>query len=239
MSNFHFTAQKTFKKRLLRLGEDKKNTFCYGSLGVDAILKEKLITKNELQKKLGIKFSKRNLIFVFHPVNSLINKSKYDLKEILKAINGLKDTSIIATYSGLENGAEDFIRILKKNSQKNKNFYLFKSLGSKNFLSLMKHVDAIIGNSSSGIIEMASFKKATINIGGRQEGRLQSKNTINCSINKRAIISSINKIYKKDFQKKLKAVKNIYYKKNSTKLTVNKILSINLSKVKIKKFIDN
>lgn len=239
LSNFHFTAQKTFKKRLLRLGEDKKNTFCYGSLGVDAILKEKLITKNELQKKLGIKFGKRNLIFVFHPVNSLINKSKYDLKEILKAINGLKDTSIIATYSGLENGAEDFIRILKKNSQKNKNFYLFKSLGSKNFLSLMKHVDAIIGNSSSGIIEMASFKKATINIGGRQEGRLQSKNTINCSINKRAIISSINKIYKKDFQKKLKAVKNIYYKKNSTKLTVNKILSINLSKVKIKKFIDN
>jgi len=239
LSNFHFTAQKTFKKRLLRLGEDKKNTFCYGSLGVDAILKEKLITKNELQKKLGIKFGKRNLIFVFHPVNSLTNKSTYDLKEILKAINELKDTSIIATYSGLENGAEDFIRILKKNSQKNKNFYLFKSLGSKNFLSLMKQVDAIIGNSSSGIIEMASFKKATINIGGRQEGRLQSKNTINCSINKRAIISSINKIYKKDFQKKLKAVKNIYYKKNSTKLTVNKILSINLSKVKIKKFIDN
>ena len=103
----------------------------------------------------------------------------------------------------------------------------------------MKQVDAIIGNSSSGIIEMASFKKATINIGDRQEGRLQSKNTINCSINKRAIISSINKIYKKDFQKKLKAVKNIYFKKNSTKLTVNKILSINLSKVKIKKFIDN
>ena len=238
LSNFHFVAEKTFKKRLIQLGEDERNIFCYGSLGVDAIIKEKLLSKNELQKKLNIKFDKKNLIFVFHPVNSLINKSENDLKEILKAIKTLKNTSIFATYSGLENGAERFIKILKKYKRLDKNFYLFKSLGSKNFISLLKQVDAIIGNSSSGIIEMASFKKATINIGDRQKGRLQSKNTINCLPKKKAVISSIKKIYEKNFQKKLKSVKNVYFKKNSTKLTLKKILNINLSKVKIKEFID-
>ncbi len=239
LSNFHFVAEKTFKRRLIQLGEDKRNIFCYGSLGVDAILKEKLLSKNELQKKLNVKFSKKNLTFVFHPVNSLMNKSENDLKQILEAIKTLKDTSIFATYSGLENGAERFMKILKKYSRLNKNFYLFKSLGSKNFLSLLKQVDAIIGNSSSGILEMASFKKATINIGDRQKGRLQSKNTINCLPKKKAVISAIKKIYNKNFQKKLKSVKNVYFKKNSTKLTVKKILNINPSKVKIKQFVDN
>ena len=238
LSNFHFVTEKTFKTRLIQMGEEKRNIFCYGSLGVDTILKEKLLSKIELQKKLNIKLNKKNLMFVFHPVNSLTNKSDDDLKEILKAIKTLKDTSIIATYSGLENGAEKFIKILKKYSMLNKNFYLFKSLGSKNFLSLLKQVDAIIGNSSSGIIEMASFKKATLNIGERQKGRLQSKNTINCLPQKKEVISSIKKIYQKKFQKKLKFVKNVYFRRNSTKLTVKKILNLNLSKVKIKQFVD-
>ncbi len=238
LSNFHFVTEKTFKTRLIQMGEEKRNIFCYGSLGVDTILKEKLLSKIELQKKLNIKFNKKNLMFVFHPVNSLTNKSDDDLKEILKAIKTLKDTSIIATYSGLENGAEKFIKILKKYSMLNKNFYLFKSLGSKNFLSLLKQVDAIIGNSSSGIIEMASFKKATLNIGDRQKGRLQSKNTINCLPQKKEVISSIKKIYQKKFQKKLKFVKNVYFRRNSTKLTVKKILNLNLSEVKIKQFVD-
>ena len=239
LSNFHFVAEKTFKKRLIQLGEDKRNIFCYGSLGVDAILKTKFLSRQELEKKLNIKFSKKNLMFVYHPVNTSIKKIKNDLKQILKAIKIQKNMSIFATYSGLENGSEKFFKILKEYSSLNKNFYLFKSLGTKNFLSLLKQVDAIIGNSSSGIIEMASFKKATINIGDRQLGRLQSENTINCLPKKKEVLSSIKQIYQKKFQKKLKSVNNVYFRKNSTKLTVKKILNLNLSKVKIKKFIDN
>ena len=109
--------------------------------------------------------------------------------------------SIFATYSGLENGSEKFFKILKEYSSLNKNFYLFKSLGTKNFLSLLKQVDAIIGNSSSGIIEMASFKKATINIGDRQLGRLQSENTINCLPKKKRYFPQLNKFTKKNFKK--------------------------------------
>ena len=239
LSNFHFVAEKTFKKRLIQLGEDKRNIFCYGSLGVDAILKTKFLSRQELEKKLNIKFSKKNLMFVYHPVNTSIKKSENDLKQILKEIKIQKNMSIFATYSGLENGSEKFFKILKEYSSLNKNFYLFKSLGTKNFLSLLKQVDAIIGNSSSGIIEMASFKKATINIGDRQLGRLQSENTINCLPKKKEVLSSIKQIYQKKFQKKLKSVNNVYFRKNSTKLTVKKILNLNLSKVKIKKFIDN
>lgn len=238
LSNFHFVSQKNFKKRLIQLGENKSNIFTVGSLGVDAILKEKLLSRNELEKKFSIKFKDKNLIFVFHPINHSNHSSEKDLKEILKAFKTFKNTSIFATYPGLENGTEKYNQILGKFSVLNNNFYLFKSLGSKNFLSMMSHVDAIIGNSSSGIIEMASFKKGSINIGDRQKGRLQSKNTINCLAKKKSITSSLNKIYTKKFQSNLKSVHNIYYKKNSTKLIVKKIMNLNLSNVKIKQFID-
>ena len=110
---------------------------------------------------------------------------------------------------------------LEKQARKNKNFYFFKSLGKKNFLSLLKRSDGIIGNSSSGIIEAPSLKTATINLGSRQDGRSNNKNIINSSITKRNIIKSINKIFLKNFKSKLIKNHNVYEQKNTSKKIFN------------------
>jgi GDP/UDP-N,N'-diacetylbacillosamine 2-epimerase (hydrolysing) len=121
---------------------------------------------------------------------------------------------------------------------KNKHGYVFKSLGHENFLSLINQSDGLLGNSSSGIVEVASLKKAVINIGDRQSGREQSANIINCKPMKINIIKSIRRIYSTSFAKKLRNCKNIYYKSNPSNSITKKLLKINLSKIKIKKFQD-
>lgn len=239
LSNYHFVSHIDYKKRLLKLGENKNNIFCYGSLGVERTENETLIPTKKLEKILNIKFQKRKTILVYHPTSECEKKSILELNTIIQSLSYFKNMTIIATYPGLENGSLKIRKLMNFYKGKITNFHVYDSLGSKLFLSLMNNVDFIIGNSSSGIIEMASFKKAALNLGNRQSDRLQSKNTINCRIKKNEIIKSINQIYSKNFQKKLKNVKNIYSKKNALINTVQKINELSNSKIMIKKFIDN
>ena len=238
LSNYHFVSHKDYKTRIAQLGEDPKNIFCVGSLGVSAIKKERLIKKKNLKKKLGIEFNKKNLVVVYHPVKSINQNPDIELNEIFKAIKEIKDTSFFFTYPGLESGFLRYKKMLKQFVKKNKNCFLFKSLGHKNFMSLVNCTDGLIGNSSSGIIEVATLKKAFINIGNRQLGRKQSKNTINCAPEKKKIIQSINKIYSPSFIEQLKICKNIYDLGDAPTIIANYISKINLSAIPIKKFKD-
>ena len=238
LSNFHFVSHNSHKKRIMQLGESSKNIFCVGSLGVENIKKMKLLKKIELEKKLNIKFRKKNLAIVYHPVNNRNNNSQKELKEIFKALKNTKETSLFFSYPGLENGFLRYKKMLDEFVSKNNHCYIFKSLGHENFLSLISQSDGLLGNSSSGILEIASLKKAVINIGDRQSGRRQSANIINCKPMKINIIKSIRRIYSKSFAKKIRNCKNIYSKSNPSKAITKKLIKINLSKIKIKKFKD-
>jgi len=238
LSNFHFVSHNSYKKRIIQLGEIPKNIFCVGSLGIENIKKMKFLKKRELENKLNIKFRKKNLVITYHPVNKKNHSSQKELKEIFKALKNTKDTSLFFSYPGLENGFLRYKKMLHEFASKNNHCYVFKSLGHENFLSLISQSDGLLGNSSSGILEVASLKKAVINIGDRQSGREQSVNIINCKPMKINIIKSIRRIYSASFAKKIRNCKNIYYKKNPSKAITSKLLKINLSKIKIKKFQD-
>ena len=234
MSQIHFVANKIYKKRVIQLGENPKNVFVVGGLGIDSIKNTKLLNKKDLENKLRVNFCQKNILINFHP--ETINKKtaeKY-LKELLGAIKTLKkDTCVIFTGSGADAENKIIKKILKQFVNTRENTYYFDSLGQINFFSILKFVDCMIGNSSSGLLEMPTFKKATINIGSRQKGRIKSISVVDTKIKKNAIIKSINKIYSKKFIEKLKTCKNPYGAAGASK----KIVKI-IKKYRFKNILD-
>ena len=239
MSHIHFVANKKYKNRIIQLGEKSKNIHVVGGLGADSLNKIKYHSKKYLAKKFKVKFLQKNFMVCFHPETINKNSTKNHIKIILSALSRLKNTSLIFTMPGadLENGiiASEIKKFVEK-----KNFaYFFKSLGDENYYSFLSHSDGIIGNSSSGILEMPYFKKGTINLGQRQLGRLFSNSIQNSKINSNEIIRKINFITTNKFTKKLK--KNItfpYGKSGASKKIVSILKRQNFNNLFKKKFED-
>lgn len=240
LSHIHFVSNKIYAKRVKQLGEDKSKIFTVGALGVEALKDTKFMTRNEIEKKLKIKFSKKNIIITFHP-ETLESRSqnKIYLKNLLKALNFVRNTTLIFTMPNADANFKMAYGEIKKFTQKKANSYLFKSLGHQKYFSLCRHSDLMIGNSSSGLIEMPSFKKPTINLGKRQNGRVKAISVLNANFNVKDINKKINYCYTDKFLNKIKKQRNPYDNgKSSVKiLKILKVLKIN-KKILQKKFVD-
>ena len=239
MSHAHFVANKIYAKRVRQLGENPKNIFKVGGFGVDVIKNTKFLSKKELEKNLKISFGEKNLIVTFHPVTLEKNTSKQQFQQLIEALKTFKNFKIIFTkanndtYGNIINNQID--KFVKKYPQIS---YSFKSMGQLNYLSTMKYVDGIIGNSSSGLLEAPSFKIATVNIGDRQLDRMQASSVINCSPKKSEIILAIKKIYSKNFKKKVLKTVNPYGNGGAVQKTFKIIEKLKLKKALKKKFFD-
>jgi GDP/UDP-N,N'-diacetylbacillosamine 2-epimerase (hydrolysing) len=238
MSHIHFTANKIYKKRVIQLGENPKKIYVVGGLGVDSLKKTKLLSKKDLEKKFNFKFRKKNYLVSFHPETSSKASPKKQIKEIILALKKIKETTIFFTMPGADLGNSLIEREIKKFVKKNKNSFFCKSLGQINYFSILNQVDAIIGNSSSGILEMPYFKKATINLGNRQLGRLQSSSIINVKIKKNSILASLKKINTINFKNKLKDNKDVYGNPGASNRIVKIIKKLNFENLFQKKFYD-
>ena len=237
ISSLHFTAHESYKKRLIQLGEHPKSIFNVGGLGAENVKKTKLLSKLELEKIFKLKF-KKNIITVCVQPEITKDKTEKVIKEILKAIKYEKNKTLIITMPGADKFNHIIIHEIKKFVKKNKNAYLFRSLGGTNFLSYLKNSDAIIGNSSSGILEMPSFKQATINVGDRQKGRLKAKSIIQVDANYRLIKKAIKKIYSKKFKLICAKSSNVFEKKSPSKKITSILKKIKIQNFKVKKFYD-
>ena len=233
MSHIHFVANAIYKKRVVQLGESPKNVYVVGGLGVDSISKTNLLTKSELEKKFNLKFNKTNFLVNFHPETLNKNLAKKQIRELLSAFSELKNTGLIFTIPGPDLENEIVVKLIKKFTLKHKNAYFFKSLGQVNYFSFLNQVDGMIGNSSSGLLEMPYFKKGTINIGTRQSGRLFAKSVINIKIKKSKIIQAVKKLLSNNFQKNIRNNINPYGNPGAS----DKIIKI-LKKIKVKKIIN-
>jgi len=237
MSNFHFVSHNDYKKRLIRLGENPKNIYNVGGLGAYNVDQSKIFSKKKLKELLSIDLKKKILLICLHP--ELNKKLTVNLvNETLKALKTHKDKTLIFTMPGVDLHNEVIFKKIKFFVENNNNMYYFKNLGSKVFLSFLKISDAIIGNSSSGILEMPSFKKPTINIGLRQHGRVRAASVIDISSKANLISRTISFIYSKEFLKNKKNFFNPYKKGNTVKKIISVLKKINLSNLKIKKFYD-
>ncbi len=238
LSQLHFVANKAYRKRVIQLGENPKNVFNVGGLGVESIKNTKFFNKKYLEKKLKIQFKKKNIIVNFHPETLSKGSAKKQINEILKALKTLKETCIIFTMPGAEIENIIIINKIKNFIKKNKNSYFFKSLGQKNYFSVLNIIDLMVGNSSSGLLEMPTFKKATVNLGERQSGRIKANSVISTKIQSSYIIKAINKVYTKNFQKKIKKSTNPYGAGETSKKIFEVLRKINFKNLINKEFYD-
>ena len=238
MSHIHFVAAKEYAKRVNQMGEPKKNIFLVGGLGVDIIKNTKLISKKEFENRFKYKFSHINFLITFHPVTLEPGQAKFQIKQLINALDKFKNCNLLITAPNSDAEGVIIFKLLKQYSEKRKNVKLLHSLGSVGYLSALKYFDVIIGNSSSGLLEVPTFKKPTVNIGSRQEGRLLAKSVINCEPKTKSIISAINKSLSKNFKKKLHNFKNPYGSGGATKKIFKVLSNLDLQKLKTKKFYD-
>jgi GDP/UDP-N,N'-diacetylbacillosamine 2-epimerase (hydrolysing) len=217
------------------MGENPKSIYNVGALGVENIYKTRFLNKNELEKYFKINLKKNILIVCLQP--EITKELTINLvNETLSALKDYNDKSIIFTMPGADLYNNIIFKKILIFTKKNSNSFLFKTLGSQKFLSFLKIADAIIGNSSSGIFEMPTFKKPTINIGDRQTGRVKSNGIIDVFSKKYLIKKSIDFIYSKKLNNK--KITNPYKKLNTSKRIISTIKNINLEKYKNKKFYD-
>ncbi len=239
LSHIHFVSTNDYFKRVRQLGENRRNIFNVGSMGVDSLKRIKLLNKDELEKKLKLKFSKKNLLITFHPESLRSkNENKKKLKELLNSLKYLPDTTLIFTMPGADANFNMIVKEINQFITKNKKSYFFKSLGDELYFSLCKVVDLMIGNSSSGVIEMPSFKKGTINIGERQKGRIKAKSVLNVDFNEKKIREKMRYSYSKKFNIVLRTVKNPYDQGNSSDKIIKILKKIDLNNILNKKFFD-
>ena len=221
-SNHHFATHKTYKKRLIQLGENPKNVYLVGSPGVENFKKYKLIDKEKLFKELSLNIEDKKILITFHPetYSDLDYEKQIDI--IIKSIKNFKKEQLIFTFNNSDPYGHIFLEKIKRYVKTNKNIKIFSSLGSLKYLSLLKNVDLVMGNSSSGVIEAPATKVPTLNIGTRQKGRVAYDSIINCELNSNKIQNAINKI----LYKKIKIKKNIIGNFNTSKLIYSKLNKI-------------
>ena len=179
----------------------------------------------------------KNILITFHPVTLEKNTSKKHFQEILDAIDELEDTNIIFTKTNSDSDGRIINLMIDEYVNKNSNKSIcIPSLGQLNYLSALRHMDLIIGNSSSGLLEAPSFKIGTINIGDRQKGRIKAKSVLDCLPDKKSIKDNIKKIYSNEFQELLKNVRNPYDGGYASQKIIKVLKTVDLDKILKKTF---
>jgi GDP/UDP-N,N'-diacetylbacillosamine 2-epimerase (hydrolysing) len=230
MSSIHFTSTQEYKERVIQMGELPTMVHNVGAPGIDNICNMDLLSKEDLETQLGWKIKKPTALFTYHSETLSQEKSEVQIKQILDILKKSR-LNIIFTYANADFGGsainkqiENFVLFDRKK------YFVSKSLGQKIYLSAMKHLDLLIGNSSSGIIESASFHKPVVNIGNRQLGRLQSGNIIDSSINN--LLESILKANSNKFINHCQTIKNVYGLGNSASKIVELLEKTDLKSIK-------
>tara|TARA_E500000178_G_scaffold269062_1_gene266800 strand:- start:373 stop:1533 length:1161 start_codon:yes stop_codon:yes gene_type:complete len=232
MSHYHFVLLEKYKKRLQNLGEENWRIKTIGMPTLNKKMNFNLETPIRLNLKSNFDFTKPFMILTFHPVTLELTNLSKQINELIKAIK-LSKLNVVLTYPNSDPKFNEIIRIFKVQFKNNKKFLILKSAGEKNYFKLMKKSKLMIGNSSSGIVEAASFKLPVVNIGSRQTGKFKPKNVIDTNYSYKKILSGIKKALSNNFKNKLKNLKNPY----ESKIDVNKITKILIKLSKSKKLI--
>ena len=223
MSHIHFVTNEISKQNVIQMGENPKIVFDFGHVGLEDFSNFVPISKNTLENTLDIKFNKFNFVILYHPetVNGL---DKENLEEIIKTLNHYNNNehSFFMIGSNSDNNNNIINNTFINYGKNNPHVFFFKSLPRNLFLSLVHHCDVFIGNSSSGIYEVPFLEKPTINIGNRQQNRLQPKSVINTESNMEKIIINIEEAKKMNF----KNIKKVYLIQDTSSKILDCLLSI-------------
>lgn len=230
MSHLHFPVTDRYRNRILHMGENTKNVFCFGAPGIDNIFKLPLLDQGKLYQELEIVTDKKIGLVTYHPVTLEKDTAEIQMSEILKALLEFQDIYWIFTFPNADTGGRIIIKMINdfvKNYPDKGRAYT--SLGQVKYLSLLKHAALMVGNSSSGLIETPSFELPVVNIGDRQSGRIRGQNVIDLpEYKKESIIYAIKKALSIEFKNSLKGIQNPYGRGEASEKIIDKVKTISL-----------
>jgi UDP-N-acetylglucosamine 2-epimerase (non-hydrolysing)/GDP/UDP-N,N'-diacetylbacillosamine 2-epimerase (hydrolysing) len=239
MAHFHFVAAEPYRKRVIQLGEHPDRVFNFGALGLDNINRLELLDREQFESSISFSLGEKNALITYHPVTLADIGSAKAMDSLLKALDCFPDMKVIFTKPNSDTDGRVIVEMIDNYVAQNpQRAIAFVSLGQLRYLSALKHVDVVIGNSSSGLIEVPAFKKPTVNIGMRQSGRLKASSVIDCSEEKDEIVASIERAWSRTFQDSLKRVASPYGAGDASHNIKNILKSVCLRDVLMKSFYD-
>ena len=237
MSHLHFTSTEEYRKRGIQLGEQPDRVFYVGALGVENIKKLPLLSKEEIEKDIQFKLDEKTILVTYHPVTLGNHTAEQDIKEFIGALEDRKDLRVFFTMPNSDTGSQAIVDAINMFVTNNSDRAIaYKSLGIIRYLSVMKYAGAVVGNSSSGLLEVPSFGIPTLNIGDRQKGRMAADSVYNCETDKDSILKGLDMIMSPAFKKKATETQNPYEKANTSEEIFKVISTYPLDKLKQKHF---
>jgi GDP/UDP-N,N'-diacetylbacillosamine 2-epimerase (hydrolysing) len=235
MSCLHLTSTEQYRKRVIQMGEMPNRAVVVGAVGIDNILSEKLLERRELEKSLNVKLDRKYAAVTFHPVTLENQSAGQQIEELLRVTEYFHDTNFIFTEANADADGRVINKSIREFAATHDNVYVFTSLGSVRYLSLLKHSVMVIGNSSSGLLEAPSLGIPTVNIGDRQRGRLQADSVINCRPIYDDILNAVQTALSQDFQLKAKRTLNPYGDGHATDRITRAIRNLTEEGINLKK----
>lgn len=237
MSHLHFTSTEEYRKRVIQLGEQPNRVFYVGAPGVENIKEFPLMSKEEVEESVNFKLDKNTILVTYHPVTLGEHTAEKDIKEFIGALEDRKDLRVFFTMPNSDTGSQAIVDAINAFVANNSDRAIaYKSLGMKRYLSVMKYAGAVVGNSSSGLLEVPSFGIPTLNIGDRQKGRMAADSVYNCETDKDSILKGLDVIMSPAFKKKAAETHNPYEKVNTAEEIFKVISSYPLEKLNQKHF---
>ena len=239
MSQLHFPSTEEYRKRVIQLGEQPDRVFNVGALGVENIKKMPLMRKEEIEKEIDFEIDENTILVTYHPVTLGNRTAKDDIEDFVAVLEERKDLRVIFTMPNSDTGSKFIVDAVNdfvaKNPERAK---AYKSLGVVRYLSVMRQVAAVVGNSSSGLVEVPSFGIPTLNIGDRQKGRLAADSVYNCSPDKESVLKGLEMVMSPAFRQIAAETHNPYEKEGSAQAIFDVISTYPLNKLKQKHFYD-
>lgn len=222
LSYLHFTSTESYRQRVIQLGEAPQRVFNVGAVGLDHLARSPLMSRDELSQSLGFDLSKPFLLVTYHPVTLSEESPHASFQALLDALDRFPEYSVILTYPNADNGGRAIIPLLEEYAQQAPGRVLaIPSLGFKRYLSAVAMASAVVGNSSSGVIEVPSFKVPTVNIGARQDGRLAAESVLHCAADAEAIAAALRQALSPAFSRLCAEVVNPYGAGDASSQIVN------------------
>lgn len=239
MSHLHFASTEEYRKRIIQLGEQPDRVWYVGAIGVENIKKLPLMGKAEVEEDVKFKLDENTVLVTYHPVTLGTHSAEQDINEFLASLEERRDLRVVFTMPNSDTGAQviaDAIGVfVARNGDR---AVAYKSLGIKRYLSVMKYVGAVVGNSSSGLVEVPSFGIPTLNIGDRQKGRIAADSVYHCDTDKASILQGLDTIISPSFKQKAAATHNPYDKEGTAQAIFDVISTYPLEQLKQKHFYD-
>lgn len=237
MSHLHFTSTDEYRRRVIQLGEQPERVHNVGALGIENIKKLKLLTRRQLEKKIDFSLGKKCILVTFHPVTLENKTAKNQFQHLLEALKNIKSLHIIFTKTNADTDGRTINKMIDDFVEKNRERSIaFASMGQVNYLSALKHVDAVIGNSSSGIIEAPSLGTPTVDIGDRQKGRVKCESIIDCHPSVTDIMRAMKLALTEKFKTKCVHIQSPYERHDTSRNILNIMKKADLKEIIKKEF---